>query len=356
MKKAFIYIISLFLLGLGLTACDEDFNKEVAPPQSYEQEDAKDVNFQVALAGGLASPISLNDMEPESMVQAISVTATPTLPEGATLAYKLEVSKTSDFADPVALPATGNDKTVSVTVADLDKAVQTMYGKAPEARPFYIRTFVYIVTGTSAVLGNANIIGPATVTPISISPDLLYLYIPGNHQGWNPATAPQLYTENMDMVYTGFAYLDGEYKYTSAPDWDHTNYGNGGEGLLSDDGGAGNLNAPAGFYYLKADLNLLTYTQTATVWGLIGDATPGGWDNSTPMTYDRASNTWTVTTDMSAGSFKFRANNEWTLNLGGNTDNLTFDGDNITIEAGNYTFTLTLTNPKEGYTCTVVKN
>jgi len=343
-------------LTLGLTACDEDFNKDVAPPQSYEQEDPKNVDFQVALGSGLTSPIVLNDLDPASTLQAISVSSTPELPEGSTLAYKLQVSKTEDFAESVELPSTGGDKTVSVSVTDLDKAVQTMFGKAPEARQFYLKTLVYIVSGTSAVLGNSNITGPATVTPISISPDQLYLYIPGNHQGWDPATAPQLYTENMDMVYTGFAYLDGEYKFTSAPDWDHTNYGSGGEGLLSADGSAGNLNAEAGFYYLKADLNLLTYTQTATVWGLIGDATPGGWDNSTPMVYDRETNTWTVTTDMTTGTFKFRANNEWTLNLGGDANALTFDGDNIQIEEGNYTFILRLFNPKGGYRVTIQKN
>lgn len=355
MKKTFIYMISLFMLGL--TACDEDFNKDVAPPQSNEQEVVRGVDFQVALGSGLASPIELNNLEPESLIQAISVASTPAdVSEGTTFSYRLEISKTEDFAEPVELNAISEDKIISVTVSDLDEAIQKIFGKAPEARQFYIKTLAYIATGTSSILGNSNIVGPATVTPISIPAELAYLYIPGNHQNWDPATAPKLYTANMDMVYTGFAYLDGEYKFTSAPDWDHTNYGSGGDGILSADGGAGNINAEAGFYYLSADLNLLTYSQIATVWGLIGDATPGGWDVSTPMEYDRASNTWTVTADMTNGAFKFRANDGWDINLGGDIKDLTFGGDNMSIEAGNYTFTLKLTNEADGYNCTVKKN
>ncbi len=355
MKKTFIYMITL--LTFGLTACDEDFNKDVAHPQANDKEEARGVDFQVALGSGLATPIELNNMEPESTIQAITVSTTPTdVAEGTTFTYRLEIAKTEDFAEPVEIAATTADKTVIVTVADLDEAVRTIFGKAPEARQFYIKTWPYVTTGTSSVLGTANIVGPATVTPISIPAEQAYLYVPGNHQNWDPATAPKLYTANMDMVYTGFVYLDGEYKFTSAPNWDSTNYGSGGEGKLSDDGGAGNITAEAGFYYLSADLNQLTYTQTATVWGLIGDATPGGWDASTPMQYDRASNTWTVTTDMTTGTFKFRANDGWDINLGGDVKNLTFGGDNINIEAGNYTLTLKLTNEADGYSCTIKKN
>ncbi|MDD3787583.1 MAG: hypothetical protein PHO94_02675 [Petrimonas sp.] len=65
------------------------------------------------------------------------------------------------------------------------------------------------------------------------------------------------------------------------------------------------------------------------------------------MTYNPVSKTWTVTTTLTAGkSFKFRANDGWDINLGGNMQNLTYGGDNISVTtSGSYLVTLDLSNP-----------
>ncbi|MBZ4651786.1 MAG: putative carbohydrate-binding module [Proteiniphilum sp.] len=177
----------------------------------------------------------------------------------------------------------------------------------------------------------------------------LTLYVPGGHQGWNPATAPTLYSRNFDFKYSGYVYFgeaNTEFKFTSQPNWDGPNYGDGGDGMLSDDGGAGNLVvSEPGMYKIDVDLTANSYTLTKTEWGLIGDATEGGWDNSTPMTYDPATGLWSVTTTLKDGSFKFRANNGWDINLGGETNNLSYGGDNIPATAGSYTITLDLSDP-----------
>ncbi|MDB5268487.1 MAG: hypothetical protein JWP58_1527 [Hymenobacter sp.] len=57
-------------------------------------------------------------------------------------------------------------------------------------------------------------------------------------------------------------------------------------------------------------------TPPADTWGIIGAATPGGWNTDTPMTYDFCTRTWQVTLALTAGEFKFRSNNSWTVNLG----------------------------------------
>ncbi|MEZ5005810.1 MAG: SusF/SusE family outer membrane protein [Bacteroides graminisolvens] len=100
----------------------------------------------------------------------------------------------------------------------------------------------------------------------------------------------------------------------------------------------------------------MTYTVTKTVWGIIGDATPGSWDDSTDMTYNATTGEWTVTADLTGGkAMKFRANNAWDINLGGNASNLTYGGDNMSIaESGTYLITLNLSDPK-AYKCTIVK-
>ncbi len=175
----------------------------------------------------------------------------------------------------------------------------------------------------------------------------LTLYVPGGHQGWDPATAPTLYSRNFDFKYSGYVYFgeaNTEFKFTSQPDWEGTNYGDGGDGTISADGG--NLVvAEVGMYKIDVDLTANSYTMTKTEWGLIGDATEGGWDNSTPMTYDPATGLWIVTTTLKDGNFKFRANNSWDINLGGDLNNLSYGGADIPASAGSYTITLDLFDP-----------
>jgi hypothetical protein len=199
----------------------------------------------------------------------------------------------------------------------------------------------------------------------------LTLYVPGDYQGWTPAAAPQLSpVDGKPGLYEGYVNMAGAgqhyFKYTNSPDWDHTNYGDGGNGTFSTDGLAAGLSVPdGGYYYLTANLNTNAWTATKVVWGILGDASPGGWDNDTHLTYDATSQTWKVTAIMKKnGSFKFRANDAWALDFGidgsgklvyadnpflgytPNINNLTVPEDgtyNITLDlhvAGKYVYTL----------------
>jgi hypothetical protein len=200
------------------------------------------------------------------------------------------------------------------------------------------------------------------------------LYVPGAYQGWDPTTAPVIAeATGRPKMYEGYYYMPGsgeqDFKYTDAPDWDHTNYGDGGNGTFSTDGAAAGLHvADGGYYECTADLNTNTWTATKTTWGIIGDATPGGWDTDTQLTYDEANQVWKVTADMLAGgSFKFRANNAWVIDFGvdasGNlvyADNAFFGYtgglNNLTVPSdGNYTITLDLHN-SGNYTYALHKN
>jgi hypothetical protein len=57
-------------------------------------------------------------------------------------------------------------------------------------------------------------------------------------------------------------------------------------------------------------------TPPADTWAIIGAATPGGWSAGTPMTFDFCTRTYRVRLPLTAGEFKFRANDAWTINLG----------------------------------------
>ena len=107
----------------------------------------------------------------------------------------------------------------------------------------------------------------------------------------------------------------------------------------------------------------MKYSLTKTSWGLIGNATPTGWDSDTDMIYDAESKTWSVTLDLTKqeapdNGIKFRANDDWALNIG-DTDadgTMEFGGENMGIsEDGNYTIVLDLSNPRI-YTYSITKN
>ncbi len=90
---------------------------------------------------------------------------------------------------------------------------------------------------------------------------------------------------------------------------------------------------------------LLTLAQTTyeTV-GIIGTATPNGWDASTPMDQDPADeHRWTLTEfSLVGGEAKFRANDAWDVNWGSASfpeGTATQDGPNIPIPAGVYDIT-----------------
>ena len=174
-----------------------------------------------------------------------------------------------------------------------------------------------------------------TITPLNFAE---YIWQAGNGNGWGNPAAP-LYGPEGDGKYTGFMFLDGEFKFRSGEDnWDAPDWGTGGSnGTLAEQ--AGNLNAAAGYYKVEVDLGALTYALTPiTTIGIVGPAQAGGWGSDTDMTYNKDTGAWEATVELAADEFKFRANDDWGINWGGKTtEDLTQGGDNLKIsEAGTY--------------------
>lgn len=195
-----------------------------------------------------------------------------------------------------------------------------------------------------------------------ITPAFDNLWTPGNSNGWSHGSSNKLSTTDY-IVYTGYAYLDGEFKFSNAEDWNHTNYGNSGtEGELSTDGGAGNLKAEAaGVYWCSVNIPNLTYTITKIeTIGLIGGF--NGWGSSLALTEEVTGTTQikytgtfeVISVENGGNEFKFRANDGWDINLGGTSEELIQGGDNLTVsEVGMYDVVLDLSTLP--YTCTVTK-
>lgn len=192
--------------------------------------------------------------------------------------------------------------------------------------------------------------GTYTVQALAFQP---VLYLAGNCNGWQQID--YLTTSTYDGKYTGYMYLDqGGFKFCTQADWNGTNYGED----FNTDGGAGNIvmSQEAGYYKVDVDLLAKSYSLTPiTTIGLIGTATAGGWNESTPMTYDQNARAWVLhNVTLSAGELKFRANDGWDINWGGTTSNLVQDGDNLQVEAG--TYDIALYAWADGYaSCTMTK-
>src|SRR5690606_2275855 len=109
-----------------------------------------------------------------------------------------------------------------------------------------------------------------------------------------------------------------------------------------------------GLYYVRVNIDAMTYQAVKMNWGIIGDSTPVGWNGETAMEYDFASNTFGITTPLTAGELKFRdsatgnliytSDGDWKFNVGNSDPMVAYDvnAPNFAITAGNYTLGLSI--------------
>ncbi|MGN0003307.1 MAG: SusF/SusE family outer membrane protein [Sphingobacterium composti] len=199
--------------------------------------------------------------------------------------------------------------------------------------------------------------GGQTVTktqPITFEESNPQMFVVGGSTGagWEPtnAVAMTLYGEDSKTTFETFEYLtaDGGFKFLPTNvDWEGA-YGLGSAaGVLLQDEDAENITVTEdGFYRLRMDSDALTYSALKLDMGVIGDATPGGWDSDTDMTFEGGKGTyvWKVSLNLKVGKIKFRANDDWAINFGGTPNEITQGGADIEItSAGLYDLTLDLT-------------
>ena len=159
------------------------------------------------------------------------------------------------------------------------------------------------------------------------------LYMAGDANGWKHSDV--LKSED-GVHYTGYMYLNQNgFKFCTQKNWDGTNYGGAFFGESEDNI---MMTQEAGFYQVDVDLSAKTYTLTPFTIGIIGNATPKGWDGDTNMTYNPEERCWELKdVKLTDGEMKFRHTNDWSLSWGGELDNLTTqNGPNIAVAAGTY--------------------
>jgi starch-binding outer membrane protein SusE/F len=138
------------------------------------------------------------------------------------------------------------------------------------------------------------------------------LYMAGDANGW--ATNDYLAGED-GVKFTGYMYLNQNgFKFCTQPEWKGTNYGADFDTAPN----AANIviTEPAGYYQVDVDLSERTYTLTPiTSIGIIGSASPNGWESDVDMTYvpynkdtKEVNGYWEVKNiTLSAGEIKFFA-------------------------------------------------
>lgn len=360
MKKS--YIIGMAALAVaGMTSCQDDQDPKISTATEFV--------------------LNTPPMAEQTMILSPEGTATFTVSQpnyGLTLAptYGLQVSLKEDFtaieqgtyinADGeevqipafVTIPLESQIKAVLVVKeSNLASAICAMRGignaddfTEEDPRPLYVRATSIVGTAVSTAI-TSNVITLKYVKEYCALESNAFsdvLYTPGNANGWNFDAAMRIPAAE-ENVYKGYMVVNGDFKFTHGASWDNPgNYGCG-ENFAQDDNGVwhgeliengGNFSGvESGLYYAEVTITnpntakdevagTMKLTKINSV-GIIGDF--NGWNADVEMTPEPGFSVWKAeNVDLGGGSWKFRMNNEWTLNLGGDTlDNLTQDGHNI---------------------------
>ena len=169
-----------------------------------------------------------------------------------------------------------------------------------------------------------------------------FVYFIGATDGWG-ASDQKLESLAFDGKYTGFIYIADpngwglEFKFQrTAGSWDdEINSGTFAAGITGDfEDGGGNIRATAGegIYHITLDLAAGTLNGTKiNNMNLVGDF--NGWnaaDDAQQMAWDAENYCYVITgAGVTTNGWKFTANNDWGINLGGDVNALTQDGSNI---------------------------
>lgn len=179
-----------------------------------------------------------------------------------------------------------------------------------------------------------------------------YLWVPGNGNGWNHSVAPVLVSTDGE-IYTGYAYMNGQFKFTDDADWNHGQLNNGSftswsENISMEENNDGNITfvGDPGMYFFTVNPSAGTITATPVTWSIIGGF--NNWGGDEVMTYDESNHclSCTVTFDTDT-EWKFRRDYDWAYNFGGTLDALVQDGGNFTATAGTHTIQLFIERPAQ---------
>jgi len=329
-KKIFIYLTFIGLIGL-LFSCDKEGTKAVLSDSPTIQNLVSVPDLTLKRASG---------------TNVLEFVGSPLDPGfQASVTYYLEAAaKGTNFADPVLILSDKQDLSMKISVSDLNGIFLKKFpADQVTSLDLRIRSSISVSSGTASFVYN-SVAKSADATTYGLPRlDLI-----------NSGIAQKIESPLGDGSYVGFVKLDATKAFTLKDPDANIVYG-GSNGILAVNGSSLKV-AANGWYKLAANTKALTYKIDSYMVGLVGDATPNGWNTpDQKMDYNAVTGTWSIKITLIDGGFKFRLNDDWGWNLGGTPDNLTQGGANCTATAGTYTITLTIINGTTG-TYTIVKS
>jgi starch-binding outer membrane protein SusE/F len=256
----------------------------------------------------------------------------------------------TNFADPVVLVSGAQDKSMKITVGDLNGLLLKKFpADQVSSIDFRIRSVLVLDAGTGAPGTTASpLVFSSNATTVNVT-----IYGLPKLDLVNSGVTQGISSPLGDGKYAGFVKLSATKPFTLKDPDANVSYGNSAGKLAVN--GAAITPSDNGWFKMAADTKALTFSTEAYMIGLIGSATSNGWNSpDTKMDYDAKLGAWVTTATLIDGEIKFRLNDGWAWNLGGTPNNLTQGGANLAVTAGTYTISLTIINGQTG-TCTIVK-
>ena len=352
-----IFKLTLLLLcGVCLfTACDDDrdSNPTLAQPTSFTLNSPSYAQSLVDLATTTSLPLTWSQPNYGGFPVAAVYIAQVSLTGSFNTSYAEELADESGetVCDYVELSNTFNSCKGSIDKEALAKAIVNIAKwESDEDVPATQEVYIRLVSEFSELSPVYSNVIKLNVVPVFVEAKVYaeFIYEIGNESDWK--TVHPLRSPNLDGIYQGYYWLDGEFKFRpNENDWNGDwEYGNV-EGVFEDNGGGNFPGVKPGFYQIDADMTGDKYTYKVTKINSISiiGTVNGNWDTDTDITYNPQTGAWEVNTTLTDGAMKFRANHDWALSWGGANgdpeayDNLTHDnGKDLDVKAGTYTVQL----------------
>ena len=332
MKNIF-KILSSALLGVLLASCERDDTLAVAEFKTKPE----------IVSTLSATSYVITDANLSSTFETI-VFKKPSFGINVVTESELEIAKPdTSFANPVNVGTATTTDFVKLTYQELNNALINL-GLTPNVKAnveLRVKSRIKNSAGNQEYVFSAPI--SFTVTPFKANPDDLFpkIYMPGiwdavalgGYAEWDETNSPALYSSKKNNVYAGFQYMafksasypldpdNGAFKFTPGASWDndmgddHTR-----TGKLTKDG-EWNIKVPdypvANTFFIKVDLANMTYSLEKANMGIIGEATPNGWNSQVNLVYNPSTMKFEIASIALTGGkvFKFRNNDSWSIKI-----------------------------------------